>query len=175
MTFSQIILPPLVGGVIGYATNSLAIKMLFRPFKPVYIGRLRLPFTPGIVARRLPQLADALGREVERQFFNADDLEVLFKSDACSATVAGSIADSIYTKKTTLCFQLEAMEREPEYAELTARLKHELSRHIVEALSAFDYTPMITRAIKALAEESRSIIKSKASNTISGIAPAISE
>lgn len=32
MSLSSILLPPLIGGVIGYITNDLAIKMLFRPY-----------------------------------------------------------------------------------------------------------------------------------------------
>ena len=30
---------PLIGGLIGLITNSLAIKMLFRPHRAVYIGK----------------------------------------------------------------------------------------------------------------------------------------
>lgn len=81
MQFLSNALPILLGGIIGYVTNDLAIKMLFRPYKPVYIGRFRLPFTPGIVARRQEELSVMLGREVEAQFFNASDLEILFQSD----------------------------------------------------------------------------------------------
>ena len=39
--------PPIAGGVIGYFTNDVAIKMLFRPYRPIYLGKRRLPFTPG--------------------------------------------------------------------------------------------------------------------------------
>ncbi len=40
---------PVVAGIIGYVTNALAIKMLFRPYRAVYIGRFHVPFTPGII------------------------------------------------------------------------------------------------------------------------------
>jgi hypothetical protein len=61
MDIISAVLPPLVGGVIGYITNDLAIRMLFRPFKPVVLGRFRLPLTPGIVPRHQAELAVALG------------------------------------------------------------------------------------------------------------------
>ena len=64
MSIISILAPPIIGGVIGYITNDLAIKMLFRPYAPVYIGSFRLPFTPGIVPKRLENLAALLGREV---------------------------------------------------------------------------------------------------------------
>ena len=49
MEILKVILPVLVGATIGYFTNFLAIKMLFRPRKEVRIKGVRLPFTPGII------------------------------------------------------------------------------------------------------------------------------
>ena len=42
-----IIAGPLIGAVIGYFTNYLAVKMLFRPRREIKIGSKTLPFTPG--------------------------------------------------------------------------------------------------------------------------------
>ena len=75
------IAPPLIGAVIGYITNYIAIKMLFRPLTPKMIFGRRLPFTPGIIPRRKAQLADALGKAVFAKFFNWDDLEIVFLSE----------------------------------------------------------------------------------------------
>ena len=105
----SVITPPLIGGIIGYLTNDLAIKMLFRPYKAMYLGRFRLPFTPGIVPRRLEDLAVLLGREVEARFFNADDLEILFQSQEFSATVAESITDMIFSRRYSLCYVMEGL------------------------------------------------------------------
>ena len=46
------ILPPLVGGVIGYVTNAIAIRMLFRPHTAKYIMGRRVPFTPASFPKR---------------------------------------------------------------------------------------------------------------------------
>ena len=43
------LLPPLAGALIGYFTNYLAIRMLFRPLKPWHFLGLKLPLTPGII------------------------------------------------------------------------------------------------------------------------------
>lgn len=53
-----------VGAIIGGVTNSLAIKMLFRPYNPIYIRNWRLPFTPGLIPKRRKDLAVQLGRLV---------------------------------------------------------------------------------------------------------------
>ena len=45
------ILPPVLGAIIGYVTNAIAIRMLFRPFNEIRVLGLRLPFTPGLIPR----------------------------------------------------------------------------------------------------------------------------
>ena len=47
-----IIAGPLIGAVIGYFTNYLAVKMLFRPRREIKIGSKTLPFTPGVIPER---------------------------------------------------------------------------------------------------------------------------
>ena len=61
------VLPPLAGAVIGYVTNLVAIKMLFRPLNEVRLFGLRLPFTPGILPRERGKLANSIGGMVERE------------------------------------------------------------------------------------------------------------
>ena len=147
MELVSVLLPPLIGGVIGYITNDLAIKMLFRPYKAVYIGAWRVPFTPGIVPKRLKDLAVLLGREVEARFFNADDLEILFKSDGFSDAVAGSVTELLYSRKTTLCLELEKLEADGDCSAALDRAKAELGGRILAALLDFDFAPVIRAAL----------------------------
>ncbi|WZL80037.1 DUF445 family protein [Vallitaleaceae bacterium 9-2] len=58
------IITPIAGSIIGYTTNWLAIKMLFKPHKPIYIGKLKLPFTPGVIPREQKRIAKSLGSAV---------------------------------------------------------------------------------------------------------------
>lgn len=53
-----------IGALIGGLTNHLAIKMLFRPHEAKYIGKWRLPFTPGLIPRRRDELAVQFGKTV---------------------------------------------------------------------------------------------------------------
>ncbi|MEY8350015.1 DUF445 family protein [Bacillus cereus] len=53
-----------LGAVIGGYTNHLAIKMLFRPHRPIYIGKFQVPFTPGLIPKRRDELAVQLGKMV---------------------------------------------------------------------------------------------------------------
>jgi uncharacterized membrane protein YheB (UPF0754 family) len=74
--------PPLAGAIIGYVTNMVAIKMLFRPLKEIRFFRFRLPFTPGILPRERKKLADSIGRMVEQELLTPGVLrERLARSD----------------------------------------------------------------------------------------------
>jgi uncharacterized membrane protein YheB (UPF0754 family) len=63
------VLPPAIGALIGYITNAVAIKMLFRPLGEIRLFGIRLPFTPGILPRERHRLAESIGRMVEQELF----------------------------------------------------------------------------------------------------------
>jgi len=68
------VIPPVVGAVIGYVTNAVAIKMLFRPLNEIRLLGRRLPFTPGILPRERHKLADSIGRMVEQELLTSEVL-----------------------------------------------------------------------------------------------------
>lgn len=53
-----------VAGFVGGVTNHLAIKMLFHPRRPIYIGGKKIPFTPGLIPKRKDEIAASLGQVV---------------------------------------------------------------------------------------------------------------
>lgn len=65
----------IVGALIGGVTNSLAIRMLFRPYKPIYLFGKRVPFTPGLIPKRRGELADQLGKLVMEHLLTADSMK----------------------------------------------------------------------------------------------------
>ena len=66
---------PLVGGVIGYITNAIAIKMLFRPHQQKYLFGRKLPFTPGIIPKEKGRIAASLGEAISNNLMNKDVME----------------------------------------------------------------------------------------------------
>ncbi len=68
------IVSPLMGGIIGYFTNWLAIKMLFRPHKKLYIGNLPIPFTPGLIPKERTRIAKSVADAVGDNLLNPDFL-----------------------------------------------------------------------------------------------------
>lgn len=66
--------PPLVGAAIGYITNYVAIRMLFKPLKPWYLLGVRVPMTPGIIPLKRHQLARNIGEMVGQHLLTSSDV-----------------------------------------------------------------------------------------------------
>lgn len=80
MDLSQILLyvsPPILGGLIGYYTNDIAIKMLFRPYKPVYIFGKRVPFTPGLIPSNQERLGQNIANAIMKSLLTPEELQNL--------------------------------------------------------------------------------------------------
>jgi len=82
MIVARAIVAPLLGGVIGYITNDLAIRMLFRPRKAVYIGKFHVPFTPGLIPAQQGRIAQSIGDVVSGQLLNEETLRQTLLSEA---------------------------------------------------------------------------------------------
>ncbi len=68
------ILMPFLGGIIGYIINGIAIKMLFRPRKAVYLGHWKVPFTPGLIPQQKDRIARSIGDMASRLLLNGETL-----------------------------------------------------------------------------------------------------
>ncbi|ABG52998.1 MAG: DUF445 family protein [Trichodesmium sp. St16_bin4-tuft] len=69
--------PPIAGGIIGYFTNDIAIKMLFRPYRPYYIFRRKLPFTPGLIPANQERLAKRVADTIMGSLLTPSELQNL--------------------------------------------------------------------------------------------------
>ncbi|MBD3110022.1 DUF445 domain-containing protein [Bacillus sp. AGMB 02131] len=73
--FITIAIMVVVGAVIGGFTNFVAIRMLFRPYNPIYLFNKRLPFTPGLIPKRREELAEQLGKMVVEHLLTAESIQ----------------------------------------------------------------------------------------------------
>lgn len=94
MEYLHYIAGPLIGALIGYCTNYIAVKMLFHPHHPVKLFGKTLPFTPGVIPKNQPRLARAIGRAVADVLLTKEDIAGLITDSAVdsasSALVKGS-------------------------------------------------------------------------------------
>lgn len=66
--------PPVVGAFIGYFTNKVAIRMLFRPLRAWRIMGVRVPFTPGVIPAKRVELAGNIGEMVGEHLLTSDEI-----------------------------------------------------------------------------------------------------
>ena len=77
----EYIITPIIGGVIGYITNDIAIRMLFHPHHAKYVFGHKVPFTPGIIPKEKERIAHALGDAISENLMNKEVLEKTLLSD----------------------------------------------------------------------------------------------
>ena len=70
-----LLLGPVIGAAIGYITNDLAIRMMFRPHQAKYVFGIRVPFTPGIVPKEKHRIAESIGAAISENLMNREVLE----------------------------------------------------------------------------------------------------
>ena len=70
---STILLLTIVGGVIGWITNILAIKLMFRPINPIKIPLLNIEIL-GLIPKRKKEIAKNIGDVVANDLLSIDDL-----------------------------------------------------------------------------------------------------
>jgi uncharacterized membrane protein YheB (UPF0754 family) len=75
----KFLIPPIAGGIIGYFTNDIAIQMLFRPYKPIYLGKRKLPFTPGLIPSNQGRLAQKISDTIMGSLLTPKELQNLAK------------------------------------------------------------------------------------------------
>ena len=96
-TILLFVVPPFAGAIIGFVTNVVAIRMLFRPLREVRIFKIRLPFTPGVLPRQRKRLAQSIGAMVERELLTPEILRERLAREDVREKVKQSI--TLFTEK----------------------------------------------------------------------------
>lgn len=94
------ILAPLVGGFIGYITNDIAIRMLFRPHTAKYVFGYRVPFTPGLIPKEKGRIADAIGVVISENLMNSEVLQKYLLSEEMLTKINTAISDFFEKQKS---------------------------------------------------------------------------
>ena len=106
----KLIAVPVIGAIIGYATNWIAVKMLFRPHHEVRLWGIKLPFTPGVIPKGQGRLARAVGKAVEEQLLTKEVLSRVLLSEETKNKVKAAVCDWIKREKhSTLTLEKAAV------------------------------------------------------------------
>ncbi|MBM7624893.1 DUF445 family protein [Sporohalobacter salinus] len=89
------VVSPLVGSVIGYCTNWVAVKMLFKPLEEKKISGMKVPFTPGVIPRRRGKLAESIGDAVGKELLTPDAFHEILQGKEMKQKIQGFVQERI--------------------------------------------------------------------------------
>ena len=89
------LIPPLLGGLIGYVTNYIAIRMLFRPLRAWRVLGLRVPLTPGIIPAKRAELAVKMGEMVGDHLLTSADVGRAFSKESIQRELRLTVTDKL--------------------------------------------------------------------------------
>lgn len=141
MDFLHIILPILIGALIGYCTNYIAIKMLFRPHKAVFIGKWQLPFTPGVIPQNQGRLANAVGDAISGQLLTKEAMTQSIEKGLTENKAVSEFVDSICDGD--LCILDVVLEKKVS-EELLDKISGIISKDIIRKVMQMDLKDVIS-------------------------------
>ncbi|MBC1770611.1 DUF445 family protein [Listeria welshimeri] len=93
-----ILLMAVIGGFIGAMTNYIAIRMLFRPYKALYLFNKRVPFTPGLIPKRRDELAEHIGKVVVSHLLTEDAIRARLLEENLQKEITETVAKMFHEK-----------------------------------------------------------------------------
>ncbi|MBC2006055.1 DUF445 domain-containing protein [Listeria welshimeri] len=93
-----ILLMAVIGGFIGAMTNYIAIRMLFRPYKALYLFNKRVPFTPGLIPKRRNELAEHIGKVVVSHLLTEDAIRARLLEENLQKEITETVAKMFHEK-----------------------------------------------------------------------------
>lgn len=85
------VLPPVLGAIIGYVTNAIAIRMLFRPLTEKRVFGIRVPLTPGLIPRERGDLAESMARMVSTELLTVDAVRMQIHAPSFKVSVTDNL------------------------------------------------------------------------------------
>ena len=148
---------PIIGSIIGYFTNYIAVKMLFYPRNEVRICGHKVPFTPGAIPKGKPRLAKTVGTVVANTLLTEEDIKQRILSpeteEAVIDKVMAELSNKIYVGMGRICSNFE------EYSALKTNLSNTFTDEIMGSIGKIDLKNTIVN-------EAGRIIKEKVNGTM---------
>lgn len=155
------IINPVMGTIIGFGTNFIAVKMLFRPYKPIKIGKFTMPFTPGVIPKRRKDIAKALGETISKELFTNDDIKKIFLSDEIKEKISNGIISGMKKDDSTVKEMFLRNIEFQKYEKIKNNIEALLAQKIADGLVDLDIASLIV-------EEGSKVIKDKISGSFFG-------
>ncbi|WP_055665300.1 DUF445 family protein [Desnuesiella massiliensis] len=126
----------LVGAIIGYITNWLAIKMLFRPHEEKKVLGIKIPFTPGLIPKERYRIAKSVGETIGTHLLSKETIVEALNSNKMrnhtKAWIASKIQDLSHCEDTVE-HKLKTVFKD-NYEGTLLQIKTDMARYFYETI-----------------------------------------
>ena len=152
MEYLKYIMPPLIGAVIGYVTNWIAVKMMFRPLKEIKIGKIKLPFTPGIIPKNRKRIAKSIAIAINDNLLTNSDLTDKLMSNDIQDSIKEKVANFAMSDKILGDKILETVDRQ-KFNQIKGNLTNKLSNSIYLSILEANVGEIVGEKVELAAAE----------------------
>ena len=135
---------PVMGTVIGYGTNYIAVRMLFRPKKEVKLLGHTLPFTPGAIPKGKERLAKAVGDVVGTALVTKDDIKSKLLSDNTQTMVVEKITEILNTEIKSEIITLSKLDEEA-YSKVKSQITDAVTKQLINSINDMEIGSIIAK------------------------------
>lgn len=132
---------PLIGALIGYCTNYIAVKMLFRPRHEKYIFGHKVPLTPGAIPKGKSRLAKSVGDVISNHLVTSEDIESKALDNEAENAVVTRVMNIL---KSDIDNGFRAISSsEEEYDAITTNLDYAVTERMADAVKRINFADII--------------------------------
>ncbi len=128
------LITPVMGTIIGYGTNYVAVKMLFRPKHEVKLLGHTLPFTPGAIPKGKERLAKAIGDVVGTALVTKDDIKSKLLNENTQTVVVDKINEILNAEIKSEIMNLSKLEADG-YSKVKAQISDAVTKQIIDSIN----------------------------------------
>ena len=132
---------PLIGALIGYCTNYIAVKMLFRPRHEKYFFGHKVPLTPGAIPKGKARLAKSVGDVISNHLVTSEDIEGKALNEETETAVTERMVQLL---KSDIDNGFRAISSsEEEYEAITTNLDYAVTLRMADAVKSINFSDII--------------------------------
>ncbi len=173
--FQVWVAPIVLGAIIGYFTNYLAIKMLFRPKRAWYLGKLRVPFTPGIIPKNKDRLARAVGQAVGEKLLTRSDIKEQLLHGAVRRAFVDTAVNELQGAQMSLHALAQDAIGETSYQTVKTALVDYICDRVKDGFSKLDLEQLLCNGSRTLLQKGNFLSLFLNENTMQTFAPPIAQ
>lgn len=156
----------LVGAIIGYITNWLAIKMLFRPHEEKKILGIKIPFTPGLIPKERYRIAKSVGETIGTHLLSKETIVEALNSNKMKSHTKSWIASKVMELshcENTVEYKLKSVFKD-KYEGILSQIKTDITKYFYETIISSESFKLKINQI--ISENFKKLAKHKPSSLI---------